>query len=332
MKRKLFQVILTLFLIVQNGAFAAAAPEAAVRDEILRLEDLRTPYHLRSDAAQPIAEGAGASTDAYAADAYAADMGVIGPDIADYTPAQEEIDALWERMTGDPAVSALAIPEVGHQQSFYEGQTSIQATLVAKTSHLLIYVNDKFNSALYPERKRFFPTGGVPSAAALAYAEQLEQSSHFMLNPDSANDKYFGQPYDLDSNGGAIVLITNFTDPSMANVAGYFTSANFYPRSNSNPRSNYADMFYVEVSALDSSNTLVVIHELQHLINFSYKLLKNPGKQPPSTEYWLNEGLSELTRDILYENNPARQRSLSNYFFLNEYGAGGFSYLINNYG
>jgi hypothetical protein len=118
----------------------------------------------------------------------------------------------------------------------------------------------------------------------------------------------------------------------MANVAGYFTSANFYPRSNSNPYSNYADMFYVEAGVLDSSNTLVVIHELQHLINFSYKLLKNPGKQPPSTEYWLNEGLSELTRDILYEAVPARQRKLSDYFFLNEYGSDGFSYLINNYG
>jgi hypothetical protein len=324
MKRYLSILWLALFLIIQNGAPLLATTG------IIPLDDIQTTYNLPSTLSVQPDPNDTPPIDVQAMNLTDSDM--RQPDVIDYVPTQEDLEKFWEQMDRKLTVSASA-PDVGHQRTFYEGErlrNPVNATLIAKSANYLIYVNNLYNSSAYPQRQVFFPQGSTPSDEALDFADQLDKASSFMLDQHPSNYKYFGQPYDIDSNGGVIVLITNFYDPSMQSAIGYFTSANFFQKSSDNPNSNVADMLYVEAATLENINTVVVIHELQHLINFSYKFLNNRNN-PSSAHNWLNEGLSNLTKDILYEAYPTQQTKISNTFFVREYGPGGFTYIIPDY-
>jgi hypothetical protein len=125
-----------------------------------------------------------------------------------------------------------------------------------------------------------------------------------------ANEKYFGSPSDIDSNGGRIVLLYTggvnqmSTDYSDSFIAGFTCPLDLGAASG-----NHSEMFYLLVpdplgllteAAGDAiskeqvrritDNT--VAHELQHLINAQSG---NGGAQ----DVWLNEGLSHLAEEVV---------------------------------
>lgn len=76
-------------------------------------------------------------------------------------------------------------------------------------------------------------------------------------------------------------------------VAGYYSSADQYSRL-ANPFSNEKEMFYINLSVLNSSGDYayyetVLAHEFQHMIHWA---------NDRNEETWLNEGLSEYAQEV----------------------------------
>lgn len=122
----------------------------------------------------------------------------------------------------------------------------------------------------------------------------------------------FGQISDVDEDGLFNVLFTRAVNQLGATGGGYITG--FYYAVDQFSSSTYAvsnqtDVFYVSVSDPSGSfgvtvsesfylNNIVksvLVHELQHMINFNMHFHVNGGSAESS---WLNEGLSHLAEDI----------------------------------
>jgi len=123
----------------------------------------------------------------------------------------------------------------------------------------------------------------------------------------------FGVPSDIDGNGRVIVLFTaavnDLSAPGSGLYAGGFSLERDLSDAVSCPGSNVGELFYmlaadpagihgnvfgrqfVEVQA-----RVTFAHELQHLINSSYRLAN--GHNSETT--WLNEGLSYIAEELLF--------------------------------
>jgi len=148
------------------------------------------------------------------------------------------------------------------------------------------------------------------SATVFSPAEYAEIGRAFDEVIYDSNVKYFGNPGDIDENGGRIVLLytggvnqmsTDYTDSF---IAGFTCPLDLGPASG-----NRAEMFYLIVPDplglfTESPNDglskeqvrriteSTVAHELQHLINAQSG---NGGAQ----DVWLNEGLSHLAEEVV---------------------------------
>ncbi|MBI5834520.1 MAG: zinc ribbon domain-containing protein [Armatimonadetes bacterium] len=162
-------------------------------------------------------------------------------------------------------------PAVGSSRTFsvVEGsQPTVTATLKAKGTHCLLYVDDS------------------TVAGAFTDANLLDMRDTFDNQIYSTNTGIYGATGDVDSNGRIILL---FTPTIRAGGYGYF-----YP-SDVLGAGNNADMLYARVPSPSNGQTFAVLrtgllatmaHELAHLINFHYK------RADGGEESWLNEGLS----------------------------------------
>ncbi|HEV8178027.1 MAG TPA: hypothetical protein VGP44_10100 [Gemmatimonadales bacterium] len=133
----------------------------------------------------------------------------------------------------------------------------------------------------------------------------------------------FGRESDIDTNGVVIVLLThrvNALSPDCDAVGsvilGYFFGADLLPRSNNNPGSNEAEIFYGLVPDINNPTCSITeqfarerlpptfIHEFQHMISFNQHRLIRGGS---AEDIWLNEGLSHFAEELGARRLPATE-------------------------
>jgi hypothetical protein len=135
----------------------------------------------------------------------------------------------------------------------------------------------------------------------------------------------FGQPTDIDNNGGRVVIFftkeVNKLTPrnSQGVIGGFFEERDLFPQTNQPgfvgcAGSNVGEMFYVLApdtagvfSIPHSKNEILtstpgtLAHEFQHLINGGRRLYVNDAPADKIVEdVWLNEGLSHIAEELLY--------------------------------
>ncbi len=161
--------------------------------------------------------------------------------------------------------------EVGDIRTFYVTDTDnnrhfqIEAELRYKTEHTYFWFERdvRVNMDEVREAARFFEEQIYPT-----------------------NRRIFGEEWEpgVDNDPHITFLHARGLGSS---VAGYFSSADSFPRSVS-PYSNEMDMFYINLDATEPGDPFyldVIAHEFQHMIHWY---------QDRNEETWLNEGLSVL--------------------------------------
>ncbi len=128
---------------------------------------------------------------------------------------------------------------------------------------------------------------------------------------------------DLDDNGKIILLLFDIDDgyeqsddEDDSYIAGYFDPNDFF-RTNTDS-SNYGEILYIDtdpgltIGDFHSTIYSTIVHELQHMIQFSSRLAAKPTL--PLQETWILEGSAVLT-EHLYRGAPITERIL--YYYLN---------------
>ena len=115
----------------------------------------------------------------------------------------------------------------------------------------------------------------------------------------------YGTHSDIDANGKIIILLMdiNKTKGSGSQVLGYFNPSDMHGN-------NKGEILYMDISNANNNTDKAIgtiIHEFQHLINYSYVI----GGERNEMSSWLNEALSEST-SILF--NKATTESRINEF------------------
>ncbi|MGQ9572866.1 MAG: hypothetical protein ACUVX1_02795 [Chloroflexota bacterium] len=100
--------------------------------------------------------------------------------------------------------------------------------------------------------------------------------------------RYFGQEWTPGVDSDSRITLLHADLPGLG---GYFSDGDEHPRAAS-PASNEREMIYLNASGMrlgsDDYNGLMA-HELQHLVHWN---------ADPTEEVWVNEGLSELAREL----------------------------------
>ncbi len=129
-----------------------------------------------------------------------------------------------------------------------------------------------------------FEDGFVPTAADIKQAAE-----GFEKDVWPAVTGVFGPPLTPGIDGDDRIVVYHST--LRTGVAGYFSSADSYPREIL-PFSNQREAVYMSVSRLDVTGReylSVLAHELQHATHFA---------NDSSEDSWVNEGLSEMAAEI----------------------------------
>ncbi|MBI4237365.1 MAG: hypothetical protein HY696_02955 [Deltaproteobacteria bacterium] len=133
----------------------------------------------------------------------------------------------------------------------------------------------------------------------------------------------FGAPSDINDDGKVSVFLTPQVNRLGASgggiITGFFFANDLLARAERNPVSNEQEIIYLLVPdpdgdygvpigrdlALQNLIPAVLVHELQHAINYNQHVLAGEGAPEES---WLNEGLSHLAEDLLGMGmeNPSR--------------------------
>lgn len=176
-----------------------------------------------------------------------------------------------------------ALPAVGSVRTFSVtavGGSTVQATLRQIGTHCLLYVDNDVPAADFADAQ---------------LADVREQFDTLLYPGDVA---HYGAPVDVDGNQRVLILFS-----PLLNLRGYGA---FYPGDLNEGTPNSADMLYVLVPQPDQGQPYETLrpailatlgHELQHLINYSRKVLLYQGSG--SDEVWLNEGMSFLAEQYL---------------------------------
>ena len=111
----------------------------------------------------------------------------------------------------------------------------------------------------------------------------------------------YGTHSDIDANGKIIILLMdiNKTKDSGSQVLGYFNPSDMHGN-------NKGEILYMDLSNANNNTDKAIgtiIHEFQHLINYSYVI----GGERNEMSSWLNEALSEST-SILFNKTTAESR------------------------
>lgn len=176
-------------------------------------------------------------------------------------------------------------------QMISEGKTygwfNVPAKLIKTTDHLAIYIQTKFESDYKGEKD-----------ISLYGLNKMAQDFDYYY--DSMTNIY-GEHTDIDANGKIIILLMKInkkTDKG-SQVLGYFNPNDMHGYNN-------GEILYMDLeSANNNTDKLIgtLIHEFQHLINYSYVA---SGKRRAMSS-WLNESLSEST-SILFNKTTAKSR------------------------
>ena len=183
--------------------------------------------------------------------------------------------------------SGLSEDRVFYAQMINNGNTygwfNIPAHLLKVSDNLAIYLQNSQNVSAYALNK---------------LAQEFDCYYTSMTN-------IYGTHSDIDANGKIIILLMdiNKTKGSGNQVLGYFNPSDMHGN-------NKGEILYMDISNANNNTDKAIgtiIHEFQHLINYSYVI----GGERNEMSSWLNEALSEST-SILF--NKATTESRINEF------------------
>ena len=167
------------------------------------------------------------------------------------------------------------------------GWFNVPAHLVRNTEHLAIYVQTKFHKDYQGEQN-------VSLYALNKLAQEFDYYYTSMTN-------IYGAHSDIDGNGKIIILLMdiNVNKGAVSQVLGYFNPMDMHGY-------NEGEILYMDISNANNKtdNAIgTIIHEFQHLINYSYVMSGARNEM----DSWLNEALSEST-SILFNKATAESR------------------------
>lgn len=167
------------------------------------------------------------------------------------------------------------------------GWFNVPAHLVRNTEHLTIYVQTKFHKDYKGEQN-------VSLYALNKLAQEFDYYYTSMTN-------IYGIHSDIDGNGKIIILLMdiNVNKGAGSQVLGYFNPMDMHGY-------NEGEILYMDISNANNKtdNAIgTIIHEFQHLINYSYVMSGARNEM----DSWLNEALSEST-SILFNKATAESR------------------------
>ena len=185
--------------------------------------------------------------------------------------------------------SGLSENRVFYAQMINNGNTygwfNIPAHLLKVSDNLAIYMQTTFFTS-YKEN--------ISSYALNKLAQEFDYYYTSMTN-------IYGTHSDIDANGKIIILLMdiNKTKGSGNQVLGYFNPSDMHGN-------NKGEILYMDISNANNKtdNAIgTIIHEFQHLINYSYVI---SGERNEMSS-WLNEALSEST-SILFNKATVESR------------------------
>lgn len=156
--------------------------------------------------------------------------------------------------------------QVGDSRIFYTGSGSLEATLVAATTHAYFWVENGLD---------------LEETAVIAAANKLENEYYPLLVA------LFGQEWQPGIDNDPRFSVLHLRLPAAAVELGFFSSIDEYPRTLYYD-SNEQEMVYLNMSELVIGDELyegTLVHEIQHLIQWH---------MDANEAGWLNEGLSQL--------------------------------------
>ena len=167
------------------------------------------------------------------------------------------------------------------------GWFNVPAHLVRNTEHLAIYVQTKFHKDYKGEQN-------VSLYALNKLAQEFDYYYTSMTN-------IYGAHSDIDGNGKIIILLMdiNVNKDAGSQVLGYFNPMDMHGY-------NEGEILYMDISNANNKtdNAIgTIIHEFQHLINYSYVMSGARNEM----DSWLNEALSEST-SILFNKATVESR------------------------
>ena len=197
---------------------------------------------------------------------------------------EQEYAERYRHYDGPLAKRAHTAVSVGEQRTFFfpaeDGVPAqrVTATLVAITERALGWIQDDLR-----------PHQDNVNAADIAHMLELFSDEDYARTIAA-----FGRPSDVDADGRISVLFTHLVD-NLDNVAGFYASSSVLPVLVGGD-GNIADMLFISPTRPLAEYRSLLVHELQHLINFNEHVLVRRGEAEVT---WLNEGLSHLAEDLV---------------------------------
>jgi hypothetical protein len=177
-----------------------------------------------------------------------------------------------------------------------------------------------------------------PVALSPSDVQRVTDEYEALVHPVSVAN--FGEPTDVDENGRVYIFITSVLNETAQRTGGGLTvgftfALDLIPRSSTTggfqcPASNEGEIFYliapdpnavlgvaVTEELVRRLTTSIVVHELQHMINFGRRLYEVEDARS-FEEVWLNEGLSHVAEELVfYAATGVRPRSDIDWEMLN---------------
>lgn len=158
------------------------------------------------------------------------------------------------------------------------GYFNFPSTLIKTTDSLAIYLQDGKNVSLYALNKM---------------AQEFDYCYDRMTN-------IYGGHSDVDGNGKIIILLMQINaEGKNGSTLAYFNPNDMY-------NGNYGEILYMDIDKVNDKTDNAIgtlIHEFQHLINYSHYL----NGERRAMDSWLNEALSEST-SVLFNKATAKSR------------------------
>jgi hypothetical protein len=207
------------------------------------------------------------------------------------------------------ALAADTVPyDTGDKRNFWvernlngNAWVNKQATLMASGEHGNIWIMDE-------------NTSSGTSEYIISIVQAQEMAGRFdQIYRMTTNLLGFENGGGLDGDGGTDgdkkiqILVFDFNEadygPVGTTYAGYFSPKDFYTQAEVdrlgwNSRTNLAEMFYLNARYLINSPDYiysVLIHELQHMINYTRKHMEHDL----NADTWYNEMLSTMAEDVI---------------------------------
>ena len=158
------------------------------------------------------------------------------------------------------------------------GYFNFPSTLIKTTDSLAIYLQNGKNVSLYALNKM---------------AQEFDYCYDRMTN-------IYGGHSDVDGNGKIIILLMQINaEGKNGKTLAYFNPNDMY-------NGNYGEILYMDIDKVNDKTDNAIgtlIHEFQHLINYSHYL----NGERRAMDSWLNEALSEST-SVLFNKATAKSR------------------------